>query len=296
VAVAWIRLAGAAAHKRPAGGHALIIDAHQHFWRVARGDYGWLEGAPPDLRRDFDPDDLAPLLAAGGVRRTVLVQAAPTRAETAFLVELAQRTPFVAAVVGWADLEAADIAAQLARLAKTQKLVGVRPMIQDIADPDWMLRAGPRAGFAALEASGLRLDALVRPEHLPRLARLAERHPGLPIVVDHCAKPDIAGGDLARWAEDLARLARAPAVACKLSGLLGEAGPGAGDADLAPAVEHVLKVFGPERVMWGSDWPILTLAGDYAGWLARAKRLVSGLAEADQDRVFAGTAERFYGI
>jgi L-fuconolactonase len=263
---------------------------------VARGDYGWLESAPAALNRDFGPEEVAHLMAAGGVTASVLVQAAPSEPETAFLVETAGRTDFVAAVVGWADLEAADVERRLARLAETPILKGVRPMIQDIADPDWMLGPGPRAGFAALERSGLRLDALVHPHHLPRLTVLAARHPALPIVIDHAAKPDIARGDLARWADDLARMAEQPQVMCKVSGLLTEGGALTGDADLAAVADHVLSIFGPERVMWGSDWPVLNLAGDYGGWLAQARRLVSGLSEADQAHVFAGTARRFYGI
>lgn len=293
--VSSIRLAGVARTSGP-GESLLIIDAHQHVWRIARGDYGWLVDAPPALRRDFGPDELSLLMSAGGVDAGVLVQAAASEAETAFLIEIAETSPTVAAVIGWVDLEAADIAERLSRLADRPKLRGVRPMIQDIADPDWMLSPGPSAGFAALEAGGLRLDALIRPRHLPRLAELARRYPALPIVIDHAAKPDFAAGDFSRWADDLARVALAPAVMCKLSGLLTEAGARTTDADLAAVSDHVLDVFGPSRVMWGSDWPVLTLAGDYAGWLAQARRLVSPGGEACLDQVFAGAARTFYAI
>jgi L-fuconolactonase len=278
------------------GDTRLIIDAHQHFWRVARGDYGWLESAPDTLRRDFEPADLAPLLARCGIEASVLVQAAPSEAETDFLLDLAAQTTFVAAVVGWTDLEASDVGERLTRLAARAKLKGVRPMIQDTADPDWMLGSAARGGFEALEASGLVLDALVRPHHLPRLEALAQRHPRLPIVIDHAAKPDIAAGAFRGWASSIERLAAHPQVVCKLSGLLTEAGARTADADLARFVRHVLEAFGPARTMWGSDWPVLTLAAGYDRWWDQANRLAAGLTFGERAQVFGLTAQRVYGV
>ncbi|HWF00081.1 MAG TPA: amidohydrolase family protein [Caulobacteraceae bacterium] len=274
----------------------MIIDAHQHLWRPARGDYGWLANAPASLQREFGPADLAPLLTQTEVMRTILVQAAPTAAETGFLLETARGTSFVAGVVGWADLEAEAVGDHLAALMQNRGLVGVRPMIQDMADPAWMLSRAPAAGFAALEASGLRLDALVRPVHLAALAVLAQRHPRLAIVVDHLGKPDIGSGSFSAWAERLTHLARLPNVWVKLSGLLTEAGERRADVDLAPYVGHALGVFGAERTMWGSDWPVLTLAGDYCGWFAQARRLTQALGQPAQERIFGGTASAFYGV
>lgn len=274
----------------------MIVDAHHHVWRTARGDYGWLADAPSSLRGDFTMADLAPALSACGVDATVLVQAAPTEAETAFLLDVADSSERVAAVVGWADLEAPDVADRLARLRDRPKLRGVRPMIQDIADPDWMLSPAAALGFAALEASGLRLDALVRPRHLAALDTLAERHPGLPITVDHAAKPDVAASALQPWADDIARLAQRTQFVCKLSGLITEAGGRTGDEDLAPFVDHVLRTFGPARLMWGSDWPVLTPVADYAAWFAQAQRLMRALDDEARARVFGGTATSFYDL
>ncbi len=174
-----------------------MIDAHQHFWRIARGDYGWLTPALAAIYRDFGPADLAPILARHGIDATILVQAAPTVAETRFLLDLAGETPFVAGVVGWAPFAAADAADRIARLAEEPKLVGLRPMVQDEADDDWLIRPALGPAFDAMIAHGLVFDALVLPRHLPRLLRVLERHPDLVVVVDHGAKPRIRDGALA---------------------------------------------------------------------------------------------------
>jgi L-fuconolactonase len=195
------------------------IDAHQHFWRLARGDYGWLTPARGSIYRDFEPADLAPLLARTGVRATVLVQAAPTVAETEFLLTLAAETPFVAGVVGWAPLDAPDAPALIARLAANPRLRGLRPMIQDIPDPDWMLGPALEPALRTLVELDLALDALVRPGHLPHLLRLLDRHPGLRVVVDHGGKPEIADGRLDPWAADMRAIARETDAVVKLSGL-----------------------------------------------------------------------------
>jgi L-fuconolactonase len=275
---------------------AQSIDAHQHFWSLARGDYGWLRPELAPLYRDFLPADLAPLLAASGVHETIAVQAAPTVAETRYLLELAHGTPWIAGVVGWVDLEAPDAPSVIEALATDEKLVGVRPMIQDIADPSWMLRADLAPALRALERSGLTFDALVRPLHLRPLLALLERHPDLQVVVDHAAKPEIAGGAFEPWASELALVARETRACCKLSGLLTEAGSDRGLERLRPWAEHVLASFGAGRVMWGSDWPVVNLAGDYAGWRRTAEALLAPASAAERERVFGGTAARFYGV
>ncbi|MFQ3664917.1 MAG: amidohydrolase family protein [Sphingomonadaceae bacterium] len=272
------------------------IDSHHHVWQRARGDYGWLTPESGPLWNDFAFADLAPALDAGAIGRTVLVQAAPTLAETCFLLETAAASPRVAGVVGWADLAAPDAFSVIAALATRPRLVGLRPMLQDLADDGWILRREVQPALAAMAGGGLTFDALVRPRHLPILAELRQQHPALAIVIDHGAKPDIAGGDLRAWKRDLAAVASDGMTCCKLSGLVTEAGPGWTIETLRPAVEAILELFGPERVMWGSDWPVLLLAGSYAGWLAAAEALIEPLPAADRALVMGGTAARFYGL
>lgn len=267
------------------------IDAHQHVWTIARGDYGWLT---PDLpiARDYGLDDLRPRL--GTIGGTVLVQAAATEAETDFMLTVARGSGgLVRGVVGWVDLAAADAPARVAARAGDPLIVGLRPMLQDIADTNWILRRNVRPGLAAMAAHGLCLDALITPRHLPVIGELAQLHPELQVVIDHGAKPDIAGGGFLPWAEAIAALAQATPWCCKLSGLATEAGARWTVDTLRPYAAHLLAVFGAERLMWGSDWPVLELAGDYAGWLAAARALVPPAARAE---VFGGTAARFYSL
>jgi L-fuconolactonase len=272
------------------------IDAHQHFWRLARDDYDWLTCELAPIHRDFMPDDLAPLLDAAGVDRTVLAQAAPTAAETDFLLELARTAPFVAGVVGWTDSEAPAAADRIGELAGRPGLIGLRPMIQDLPDPERMLRPEVTAAVRAMAAMDLRFDALVKPPHLPALLAFARRHPGLRMVVDHGGKPDIAGGAHDAWRRDMAALAGEPNVACKLSGLVTEAAPNPVRADLRPYVDTLLEIFGSRRLMWGSDWPVLNLNGDYAHWRADAEALTTHTSKDERDWIFGGTAAAFYGL
>jgi len=274
------------------------IDAHQHFWRLDRADYGWLTPALTPLYRDYLPRDLAPHLEAAGVAATILVQAASTEAETRFLLDIAKSTPFVAGVVGWVDMAAPDVGERLAALVAVGDgyLKGIRPMIQDITDPDWILSPRLDRAFDALEALDLRFDALVRPVHLEPLLRRLEQRPDLKVVIDHAAKPDIAAGEKLDWSVRLASIASRTSARCKLSGLLTEARPGASGQDLAPFVEQVIAAFGAERIMWGSDWPVLNLASDYSTWHAMAERLVAGLTAQERANIFGGVAARFYGV
>ncbi len=272
------------------------IDSHQHFWRLARGDYGWLTGDLAAIYRDHAPADLEPLLEAAGIDRTILVQAAPTVAETDFLLRLAQATPFVAGVVGWVDLEADDAAHRIAALAARPKLIGLRPMIQDLPDDRWMLSDAIAPAIEAMAAEGLTFDALIKPRHLPILREFAARYPALDIIIDHAAKPDIAAGGLADWARDIRKLAAETRLVCKLSGLVTEAAPGWAAETLRPYIDVLLEAFGADRLMWGSDWPVLNLNGDYAAWLAAAEQCLGGLSEAERDAIFGGAASVFYGL
>lgn len=275
------------------------IDAHQHYWHPARGDYGWMPVDDPVLSRPYGPADLAPELTAAGVARTVLVQAAPTVHETEYMLGIADVTPSVAAVVGWVDFEHADDAATLRRLAQHPKFVGVRPMIQDIPDDAWMLRDDVQWAFPALADLGLTFDALGFPRHLAHFVTILRRYPDLRVVVDHGMKPQIRDRRpeaFQHWADGMTRIAGETGAFCKLSGLVTEAGPDWTEADLAPYSNHILAVFGPERVMWGSDWPVCRLRAEYGRWHATAQALLADLAPAAQAQVMGGTATAFYGL
>ena len=239
----------------------MIIDAHQHFWDPARGDYGWLT---PDLpiHRVYGPDDLVPLLQATGVDASILVQAAPTAAETDYMLGLARRTPWILGVVGWIDLGAPDAAAQVRARANDKLFLGVRPMLQDIAQPDWILRDELAPALAAITETGLVFEALVKSHQIGVVDALAARHPGLSIVLDHGAKPKLGdAAAVAAWRADMAKLARRPNVTCKLSGLLTELPPGGEAAQVRQAADILFDLFGAQRLIWGSDWPVLTLQG-----------------------------------
>jgi L-fuconolactonase len=287
----------------------LRIDAHQHFWQPARADYGWLRADVPALApllRDFWPADLQPLLARHRIAQTVLVQAAPSEAETDFLLGLAAEHSFIGGVVGWVDLGRADAVSTLQRWARQPKFKGVRPMLQDLAQADWIATAPHPDVLRALVSLGLRFDALVQPRHLAPLLQFVQAWPALPVVIDHAAKPQLATGWAADWADEwrqgLAALAQHPQVMCKLSGLLTEATPAdcrdvaSAAAALQPVWQHLLDRFGPARLIWGSDWPVLTLAADYAAWVAVSEALIGALPPSDQASVWAGNASRFYGL
>ena len=270
------------------------IDAHQHLWQFARGDYGWLTPALGPIFRDFGPDDLAPLLARHGIDRTILVQAAPTEAETRYLLGIAARTPFIAGVVGWTDFDAPDVALRIAALAADPLLVGLRPMVHDIDDDGWLARPSLAPAFEAMNAHGLVFDALLKPQHIPATLGLLARHPALPVVIDHAAKPDLVSGDLAAWREGIAVLAAHRQASCKLSGLVTEAAADWTSETLRPVVEHLLASFGPDRLIFGSDWPVLTLRADYARWFETATALLSGCKESEREAIFGGNAARIY--
>ncbi len=273
------------------------IDAHQHFWAIADRDGQW---PPPDLaaiHRDFAPADLKPLLASAGIEATVLVQSLPSLADTRFMLDLADREPFVLGVVGWADMKAPDAAATIADLARHPKLKGLRPMLQDLPDVDWIDDPALEPAVAAMLAAGLVFDALVKPAHLASLARFARRHPDLPIVIDHCAKPDIANGDLSAWRRGMDILAAMPQVSCKLSGLVTEAGVPPDMEGVGRVADTVLHAFGPHRVIFGSDWPVIELAGRYADWVGTVeRRVLLGFGRSAVEGVFGANARRVYGL
>jgi L-fucono-1,5-lactonase len=273
------------------------VDSHHHVWTLARGDYGWLTPSLAAIYRDFTLADLAPLAREAGIGATVLVQAAPTVAETRFLLEVARASGgSVQAVVGWVDLAATDADAVLAELARDALLRSVRPMLQDLPDPEWVLREGVVRALSALPPLGLRFDALVKPTQLRALLELGELLPELDVVIDHGAKPPIAQGAWQPWAELIAAAAANPRWHCKLSGLATEASADWTADTLARYVDHLLEAFGPSRLMWGSDWPVVELAGGYCRWLAATTELLSGLGDDEREAILGVNARRFYGF
>lgn len=275
---------------------ALRVDAHHHLWRLSRGDYGWLTPEAGILYRDAEPEDYAVHLRRNGIDRSVLIQAAPTVAETHFLCALAQDNPFIAAVVGWVDFADPHSGDELERLQRLPPFRGVRPMIQDIAEDAWVLRDELTHTFRQLVALDLSFDALIQPRHLTHLAALATRHPELRLVINHCGKPEIrdwspGDADFRKWADGMAWLARNTGAFCKLSAMPTRAAPGWTVRTFAPYAEVLLDAFGPDRLMWASDWPVLERNGSYDAWLTAARDLVG---TDDADAIFGTTARRFY--
>ncbi|MGY0020242.1 amidohydrolase family protein [Streptomyces sp. YJ-C3] len=275
----------------PAG----IIDAHHHVWDLSVRDQDWITG--PELapiRRNFTLDDLAPDVRASGVGATVLVQTVTVAEETPEFLALAERSDLVAAVVGWTDLTRPDVAdtlAALGRLPGGRHLAGIRHQVQGEPDPEWLLRPDVSRGLAAIAAAGLVYDLVVLPHQLPACVKAAADHPELLFVLDHLGKPPIAAGDLEPWRTHVRALAALPNTVCKLSGLVTEADRATWTVEtLRPFADTVLDAFGPGRVMFGSDWPVCTLAATYGQVVDIARELAGG---ADED-VFAGTARRVY--
>lgn len=268
------------------------IDAHQHFWRIADRAGQWPPPSLAPIHRDFLPEDMEPLLAAAGIDGTVLVQTMENEADTTFMLEVATRHSFIKGVVGWTDLKAADAPSAIERLARNTALKGFRPMLQDIADDGWIADPALAPAIEGMIAHDLAFDALVLPRHLGPLLTFARSHPRLRIVVDHGAKPPVAEGRFTGWRAAMADLAALPNVSCKLSGLLTEAGEQRPEA-VRPYAETILELFGPARLIWGSDWPVLRLAGDYQAWFEQSRAIVPA---ADHAAVFGANAAAFYRL
>lgn len=273
----------------------MIVDAHFHLWRIGRNDCTWPTAELAAIHRDFGIDDWQRAAASSGAGAGVLVQSQASARDTDWLLGIAGGDHRIAAVVGWADLSARDAQERVATLAAQPKLRGLRPMLQDLPQDDWILRRELEPAVGAMIAHGLCFDALVKPRHLPHLLEFAHRYPRLRIVIDHAGKPDIARGAFEPWRSQMTELAALPNVFCKLSGLLTEAG-GRGSADgLRPCVDHLLQTFGPWRLLWGSDWPVLNLAGAYAEWF-RTADVLTGLRGAERAALFGGNAAACYGF
>lgn len=274
----------------------ITVDSHQHFWDPSRGDYGWLRRDMGSLYRVFSPTDLAAQLLACGVQGTVLVQAAPTEAETDYMVEMADNTPWVLGIVGWVDLGARDVSARIVQRRRHPKFVGIRPMLQDMGDLTWLIDPAHARAFETLSRENLVFDALIRVTQAKHIVTLAERYPDLRIVVDHAAKPAIARKEQVHWIEAMSALAGCRNVWCKYSGLLSEAQPGAGVEELRFYSDALLELFGPRRLLWGSDWPVLTTVSDYLAWFEMTRALLTALNSESLAHVMGKNAIDVYRI
>lgn len=275
----------------------MVIDAHHHFWTYDPAEYRWIDESMTALRRNFGPADLQRETAAAGVDGVVSVQARQSMAETEWLLQLAADHALIRGVVGWVPLVDPAIDGLLERLTGWTQLRGVRHVLQDEADDGFMLRADFQRGLRAAARHGLVYDILIFPRHLKHAATLADAFPEQQFVLDHAAKPPLRHGDLRAWAADLRELGRRPHVACKFSGLVTEADhAGWTDAQIGAAFETALEAFGPDRLLFGSDWPVCLLACGYARWVSLVRRLLAGLSPDEQAAILGGNAVRVYQL
>jgi L-fuconolactonase len=275
----------------------MIVDSHQHFWQLGRFDYPWMSSSVEVLYRDYLPDQLAPILAENGVNQTVLVQASNSIEESRWLLSLADANPFIAGVVGWVDLMAEDVEQQLDELSSHPKFKGVRHLVESEPADDWLIQPKVLEGLRRLSAYRLTYDLLVHPRHLKHVPRVADACPDLKLVIDHMAKPSIVRAEFAAWQEQLKPVAANKKIECKLSGLVTEASWNSWQtSDLRPFVECALELFGPERLMFGSDHPVCLLAAPYKRVLESFQEILQGLTAAELEQVFAANAIRFYKL
>jgi L-fuconolactonase len=274
------------------------VDAHQHYWKINRGDYGWLTPQAGVLYRDYLPHDIRPHLADNGIDKTIIVQAAPTVEETEFLLQLCETDDSIAGVVGWLDLEAADFERQLTRLQQNRYFKGIRPMLQDLDDDAYILRPKVKQALQILSERQFPIDLLVFPRHLRNIIAMLGEFPELPAVIDHIAKPNIAGGVLEPWKTEMAEVAKFPKVYCKLSGMVTEADHRQWKPEhFVPYIRHALDVFGPSRVMFGSDWPVCLLAASYSDvFNLLVDSLPKGYGGQELELLLGGNAVTFYGL
>jgi len=273
------------------------IDAHQHYWKTERNDYGWLTPETGLLYKDYLPEQLHGHLNKHAIDRTIVVQAAPTVEETEFLLSLCEQDPTLAGVVGWIDLEADDFRETYARLRQNPYFVGIRPMLQDLPDDRWILRPKVLEALQVLAADRFAIDLLAKPRHLPHIVELLERVPDLHAVVDHIAKPFIKDRIMEPWGEHIRQIAAYGNVFCKLSGMVNEADTDWKPDDFVPYVRHVVEAFGPDRLLFGSDWPVCLLAASYDQVIGLVQQTLPSTLTADElEAIFGGNAIRFYGL
>ena len=274
-----------------------IVDSHQHFWRVGRFDYPWMNPEVEVLCQDYLPPALEPILKQCGVAQTILVQASNSVAETRWLLSLADHNSFIAGVIGWVDLQADDVARQLDDLTTHSKFKGVRHLVESEPAGDWLAQPNVIRGLRELESRQLTYDLLVHTKHLKHAETVAQECPELRLVVDHLAKPSIVSGAVDDWRGEITNLAAYQNVWCKLSGLVTEADHDQWQVpDLRPYVDIALNCFGAERLMFGSDWPVCLLAASYQRVFETAQSLLVDLKTEDRERVFSQNAKEFYRI
>jgi L-fuconolactonase len=273
------------------------FDAHQHFWKYNPSEHVWMTDNMASIRRDFLPADLEPLLGSLGFAGCVAVQARQNLEETRWLLELAARHHFIRGVVGWVDLCSPELPSQLETFAGNARLVGVRHIVQDEPDDEFMSRADFRAGISRLAGSGLTYDVLIYPRQFPAAIRLVREFPHQPFVLDHIAKPEIAGGSLTPWRAGLRELAQSPNLYCKLSGMVTEARWNQWQpADFHPYLDVVFEAFGPDRLMIGSDWPVCTLSANYQSAMAIVMDYIAQFPASAQEAILGRNCARFYGL
>jgi L-fuconolactonase len=273
------------------------IDAHQHFWDLERFQYAWMPPEPSPLHGNFLPQHLEPILTRNRFDGSVVVQANTLLAETHWLLELAEAHSFIRGVVGWVDLTDPRLGDELDRLQLHPKFKGVRHPVHDEVDVNWLMREDVLRGLAELARRDLPYDLLLRPPHLPLVPRIAERIPRLRMVIDHIAKPPIATQKLDGWAQDMESAACIPQIRCKFSGMITEDDPRQLKADrLRPYVAHVMSVFGPDRLMFGSDWPVCLTAGSWKEVLAMFTQAVGPQPMEIREKLLGGTATEFYQL
>lgn len=275
----------------------MLIDSHQHFWQVGRFDYPWMSADNKVLYRDYLPEQLEPILEANGVEKTVLVQASNSVAESRWLLELADEHSFIAGVVGWVDLMSDEVDRQLTELSAHPKFKGVRHLVESEPDDAWLIQPKVISGLNRLSSYGLSYDLLVHTRHLKHIPSLADQCPDLSLVIDHMAKPPIANDEVDTWYSALKTVATNPSVYCKLSGLVTEANWESWQtSDLAPYVERALELFGPRRLIFGSDHPVCLLASPYERVLSSFREILHSLKAEDRERIFAANAQEFYRL
>jgi L-fuconolactonase len=273
------------------------IDAHQHFWMYSPAEYDWIDDSMAMLRRDFLPDDFKPVLESNDFHASVAVQARQTLEETRWLLELAERSPWILGVIGWADLRSPDIRSQLNVITRNPKLVGIRHIVQSEPDDRFLLQPDFLRGISVLEEFDLAYDILIYTKHLPVAAEFVERFPRQRFVLDHLAKPPIKSGNIDSWAQGISRLAASPNVFCKLSGLVTEADWRHWSPEqITPFLDVAFESFGPDRLMIGSDWPVCLVAASYARAVEVIKSYLLQKKPECQDRVLGGNAQRFWRL
>lgn len=274
------------------------IDAHHHLWQIGRNDQSWPTPDLTEICRDFGTDDLRAVASACGISGTVLVQSQPSETDTLWMLALARAEPLILGVVGWTDFLSPKAPERITWLTNQPKLKGLRPMLQGL-DDDWILQDAAQPALKLMAERGLTFDALVYTRHLPAITKIAQAYPDLAIIIDHGAKPPIAAADPGQtqaWRDAIARAGQQPNIACKLSGLLTEAGPDQSSDALTPYADHLLAVFGPERLMWGSDWPVVLLKDSYNAWLDWSLTWLGDKNSAVRRAVMGANAARLYDL